>query len=77
MQKAELKKLHVRSPAERDGFARALRLNCEALGFAAEGRTLEAHVQFMFVEAVLMAMRDGRYESEFRRVVEGLTGEPA
>ena len=74
--KAELKTVHARSPEERKGIVRALRLNREALGFAAQGRDLEAHAQFMFVEAVLTAIRGKRYESQFKRIVDCMTDEP-
>lgn len=73
-QKAELKHLHAKSPAEQNGIAWALRLNRQALEFAVDGRNLEAHVQFRFVEAVMTAIRNGRYESGFKRVVDAMTG---
>lgn len=73
-QKSELENLQARSPEERKGIAWALRLNRQALRFAAEGREFDAYGQFMFVGAVMMAIRDGRYESDFKRIVDFVGG---
>ena len=64
-QKMELENLHAKSPEERKGIAWAFRLNRQALEFATEGRNIEAHIQFMFVEAIMTAIRNGRYDADF------------
>ena len=65
VQKAELENLQARSPEERNGVAWALRLNRQALEFATEGREFDAYGQFMFVEAIMTAIRNGRHKAEF------------
>ena len=64
-QKRELDHLLARTPEERNGITWALRLNHQALGFAAERRNLEAQLQFMFVQTVVAALRNGRYEADY------------
>ena len=75
-QKAELENLQAKTPKERKGIAWAVRLNRQTIQFAAEDRNLEAHVQYMFVEAVMTAIRNGRYESDFKMIVDAMTGHP-
>lgn len=72
-QKTALESLQAGSQEQRDLINDALKLNREALDFANEGRTLEAHVQFKFVDVVLSAIKDGQYDS-FIRLVQGIVG---
>ena len=66
-QKRMLENLQAKSPDERDGIKKAVRLNRNGLEFAEQGRELEAQVQFGFVEHVAEAIRNGHYE-HFKRV---------
>ena len=64
-QNRELEHLLAKTPEERNGITWALRLNHQAFGFAEEGREFDAYGQFRFVEAIIMAIRNGRYEADF------------
>jgi hypothetical protein len=67
-QKTALETLQAESPKHRDAVRKLLPLNREALQFAEEGRDFDARNQFNFVEAVMAAIRDGRYENDFKKL---------
>jgi hypothetical protein len=68
-QKAALESVQAETPEEREAISKAVKLNREALEFEAQGRSLEAVVQFKFVDAVLESLRSGHY-GDFKTLVE-------
>jgi len=68
-QKRMLDGLLAKSPAGQSGIATLTHLNHQGLGFARQGRELEARTRFNFIEQAAEAIKDGKYE-DFKRVAE-------